>query len=223
MSSDRRSDVNWGSVRISLRKRRAVLTALGDWRIAPRCNTHYPSLSLTLSVFLGCSMALRDPRNRPTRTACRVAWQGERATAPPRPIHSSHAWRFDGFTFLSFPVGRVDLSLELILPRGRWEVLGLDFGVGLECFVPTASTRAMALTSPGRIRARITNIDYPKCSHAKTWRFDRVRDCSDHFVQRHQPYPPRQIARPWQYVHQPVQRHNQIRPAVPRTQYVPGP
>ncbi len=83
MSSHRRSYVNWGSVRISPRKRRAVLTALGDWRIAPRCNTHYPSLSLTLSVFLGCSMALRDRCTARCGPACRVVWQGERATAPP--------------------------------------------------------------------------------------------------------------------------------------------
>jgi RNA-directed DNA polymerase len=61
-------------------KRRAVLTARGDWRKAPLSNTRSLSLILTRLVFLDSSMTLRNPLNRRmrTRTYGGVAGEGGR-------------------------------------------------------------------------------------------------------------------------------------------------
>jgi hypothetical protein len=58
--------------------------ARGAWRIAPLCNARYPSLTLTLSVFLASSMALRNPLNRRTRT--RIYGGGAGADGRPSPL-----------------------------------------------------------------------------------------------------------------------------------------
>jgi hypothetical protein len=49
-------------------KQRVVRTAHGDWRIAPLSNTRYPSLTSIRLVYLACSLTMRNPLNRRTRT-----------------------------------------------------------------------------------------------------------------------------------------------------------
>jgi hypothetical protein len=62
------SYVNAGLVRHSLHKQRVARTVPGVWRTARPCPSRFRSPTSTLLVFLGCSMALRDPLNRPMRT-----------------------------------------------------------------------------------------------------------------------------------------------------------
>src|SRR5664279_2558226 len=71
------SYVNAGLVRHSLHKQRVARTAPGVWRTARPCPSRFRSPTLTLLVFLGCSMALRDPLNRPMRTRMSGGVAGE--------------------------------------------------------------------------------------------------------------------------------------------------
>src|SRR5664279_3763973 len=71
------SYVNAGLVRHSLHKQRVARTSPGVWRTARPCPSRFRSPTLTLLVFLGCSMALRDPLNRPMRTRMSGGVAGE--------------------------------------------------------------------------------------------------------------------------------------------------
>ena len=78
------SYANAGLVRNSLHKRRVVRTVPGGWRTARPCPSRFRSPTSTLSVFLGCSMALRNPLNRPMRTRMSGGVAG--ASGPPLPL-----------------------------------------------------------------------------------------------------------------------------------------
>src|SRR5216684_1747513 len=56
------------SVGTSPHKRRAAHTALGIWRTVPPSLSRFPLLTSIRLVFLGCSMPMRNPLNRRTRT-----------------------------------------------------------------------------------------------------------------------------------------------------------
>ena len=92
---------------VSPHKRRAVLTTRGAWRIAPLCNAPYPSLTLTLSVFLAFSMALRNPLNRPMRTRMSGGVAGESGRPLPLCRSSRADWRSGCETKKSEVVSRV--------------------------------------------------------------------------------------------------------------------
>jgi hypothetical protein len=66
-----------GLVRHSLHKRRLVRTVPGVWRTARPCPSRFRFPTSTLLVFLGCSMTLRDPLNRPMRTRMSGGVAGE--------------------------------------------------------------------------------------------------------------------------------------------------
>src|SRR5713226_4854761 len=67
-SSGTGSYVIAGSVGTSPHKRRAAHTALGIWRTVQPSLSRFPLLTSIRSVFLGCSMPMRNPLNRRTRT-----------------------------------------------------------------------------------------------------------------------------------------------------------
>jgi len=83
------SYVKTGLVRYSLHKQRVARTVPGVWRTARPCPSRFRSPTSTLLVFLGCSMALRDPLNRPMRTRM----SGDVAGASGRPLPLCRFWR----------------------------------------------------------------------------------------------------------------------------------
>jgi hypothetical protein len=78
------SYVNAGLVRHSLHKQRVARTVPGVWRTARPCPSCFRSPTSTLLVFLGCSLALRDPLNRPMRT--RISGGVAGASGRPLPL-----------------------------------------------------------------------------------------------------------------------------------------